>query len=199
MSLLLLFWLCLESDGVSEFWWSYSLSPLPARHFYDMRNQHQFWSRSQEMFQRDPEQATQAWGTTTMEVERQYGLRALSDAEREMLISRLPPHYLIHCYANCFDRDERKPDFIPWTAAFHASSDRAAWIRDRSLCLRLGTQSVVRMMKCHLSFLSEQECARARAPYKLPKDILRQALWRVDPTHTGYVSLAQFMQVCCQV
>jgi len=152
--------------------------------------------RSQELFRRDPEQATQAWGTMTTEIEQQYGVRTLSEAEREMLISRLPPHYLIHCYANCFDRDERKADFVPWTCSFHPSSDRAAWMRDRSQCVRLGTQAIIRMMKRHLSFLSEQECFRARAPYKLPKDILRQAFWRVDPAHTGYVSLAQFMQVC---
>jgi hypothetical protein len=130
-----------------------------------------------------------------MEIQKQYGLRSLADSEREMLISRLPPHYMIHAYANCFDRDERRPDFVPWTYAFHSASDRTAWIRDRSQCVRLSVQAVLVMMRKHLTYLSEQECARARAPYKLPKDILRQAFWRVDPHHTGYTSMAQFMQV----
>jgi echinoderm microtubule-associated protein-like 5 len=140
-------------------------------------------------------QATDNWGTTTVAIEKEYGLRALSDGEREMLIARLPPHYMIHSFANCFDRDERQPAFIPWTFAFHRTSDRTAWIRNRSQCIRLGTQAVLIMMHRHLGYISEQECKRARAPYKLPKDILRQAFWRVEPRRTGYCSLSQFMQV----
>lgn len=103
---------------------------------------------------------------------------------------------MIHAYANCFDRDERNGEFVPWVQAFHPSADRDAWIRDRSQCLRLGLQALIAMMREHIIFLSEQECTRARAPYKLPKDVLRRAFWRVDPTQSGYVSLAQFMQVC---
>lgn len=151
--------------------------------------------RSQDTFRSNPEQATNDWGDTTKELQAQYGIRSLSDCEREMLIARLPPHYMLHCFANCFDRSERGPDFIPWTYAFHKQSDRIAWIRDRSQCIRLGTQAILIMMRKHLSYISEQECKRARAPYKLPKDILRQAFWRVDPRRTGYCSLAQFMQV----
>ena len=149
-----------------------------------------------ETFKRDPQLATQAWGITTRELQDGYGLRALDDAERELLIERLPPHYMIHAYANCFDRDEKQNDFVPWTYAFLRSADRAAWMRDRPQCIRQGTQAALIMMRQHLTYISEQECRRARAPYKLPKDILRQAFWRVDPRRTGYVSLAQFMQVC---
>lgn len=152
--------------------------------------------RSSEDFRKDPADATQVWGTKTRELEKHYGLRSLSDAEREMLITRLPPHYMIHAYANCFDRDERNPEFVPWVQAFHPSADRDTWIRDRSQCLRLGLQALIAMMREHIIFLSEQECTRARAPYKLPKDVLRRAFWRVDPARSGYVSLAQFMQVC---
>jgi hypothetical protein len=152
--------------------------------------------RSSENFKKDPEDASRTWGTKTRELEKQYALRALSEAEREMLITRLPPHYMIHAYANCFDRDERSPEFVPWVQAFHPSANRDAWIKDRSQCMRLGLQALIAMMRQHIIFLSEQECMRARAPYKLPKDVLRRAFWRVDPMNSGYVSLAQFMQVC---
>jgi hypothetical protein len=152
--------------------------------------------RSSENFKKDPEEATRAWGTKTRELEKQYALRALSEGEREMLITRLPPHYMMHAYANCYDRDERNPEFVPWVQAFYHSANRDAWIKDRSQCMRLGLQALIAMMRLHVIFLSEQECTRARAPYKLPKDVLRGAFWRVDPTRSGYVSLAQFMQVC---
>lgn len=151
--------------------------------------------RSQEKFRRDPAAATAEWGTTTRDIQKGHGLRALADGERELLISRLPPHYMLHAYANCFDRDERQPDFVPWTAAWHAPCGRAQWLRDRPQCIRMGVQALLLMMRRHLVYISEQECKRARAPYKLPKDILRQAFWRVDAQRTGYVSLAQFMQV----
>lgn len=153
--------------------------------------------RSSERFKRDAEAATSEWDATAMAMQSQYGLHVLSNGEREMLISRLPPHYAIHALANCFDRDERSPDFVPWTAAYHSGSGRAAWLLDRSQCLRLGTQALLAMMRTHLVYMTEQECRRARAPYKIPKDLLRKAFWRIDLGRTGYVSLPQFMQVCC--
>ena len=151
--------------------------------------------RSQDAFKCNIDQATQDWGTTTQLLHKQYGLRALADGERELLISKLPPHYMLHAYANCFDRNEKGPDFAPWTAAWCSTAGRNAWLRDRPACVRLGTQALLAAMRRHLCYLSEQECGRARAPYKLPRDILRLAFVRVDPRRTGYVSLAQFMQV----
>ena len=128
-------------------------------------------------------------------LDKQYGLRALQDSERELLIARLPPHYMLHAYANSFDRDEKSSDFVPWTAAWCSAAQRAAWLRERPACVRLGTQALLAAMRRHLCYLSEQECSRARAPYKLPRDILRLAFVHVDVRRTGYVSLAQFMQV----
>lgn len=151
--------------------------------------------RSTEAFRKDPDGATQAWGATTAALQQQHGLRALADGEREMLVSRLPPHYMLHALAHCLDRDERAADFLPWTAAFADAAGRGAWLQDRSQCLRLGTQALLAMMRAHLVYMSGEECRRARAPYKLPKDMLRKAFWRVDPRRSGYVSLPQFMQV----
>jgi hypothetical protein len=151
--------------------------------------------RSTERFKKDPESATEEWAATASTVRSNFGLHVLSDGEREMLIARLPPHYKIQALVNCFDRDERSPDFLPWTAAFNPSAGRVAWLKDRSQCIRLGTQAMLAMMRTHLEYMSEQECRQARAPYKLPKDVLRKAFLRVDSRQTGYVSLPQFMQV----
>lgn len=125
----------------------------------------------------------------------QAGLTKLQLQEREWLIQRLPPHHQIHALSQCLNRDHQDPGFVPWTRAFHPSCNRAAWVRDMGQCLRLGTQALLQMMRTHVNFLSDRECSRARAPYKLVKDILRQAFWRVDPQHSGYTSMAQFMQV----
>jgi hypothetical protein len=133
--------------------------------------------------------------TSTARVQ-QAGLSKLQMQEREWLICRLPPHHQIHALAQCLDRDTRDKAFLPWTYAFQRSCNRAAWVRDMGQCLRLGTQALLQMMRTHLQYLSDRECARARAPYKLVKDILRQGFWHVDPSHSGYVSMAQFMQVC---
>lgn len=149
--------------------------------------------RSTRTFKADPDNA-ELVQQSTMRVQ-QAGLSKLQTQEREWLIERLPPHHKIHALSQCLDRDTHDRAFTPWTYAFHSACHRAAWVRDMGQCIRLGVQALLQMMRMHLKYLSDQECSRARAPYKLVKDILRQAFWRVDPAHTGYVSMAQFMQV----
>jgi hypothetical protein len=94
--------------------------------------------------------ATSEWVTTTLQVQQGYGLRALADGKRKQLVARLPPHYIIHAYADCFDRDERGPSFVPWTFVFHRAADPGAWLRDRAACVRLNTHAELVMMRRHV-------------------------------------------------
>ncbi|KAK9820398.1 hypothetical protein WJX72_009942 [[Myrmecia] bisecta] len=119
----------------------------------------------------------------------------LREDERVWLINKLPPHQKMHALRHSLDRDRQEGKFVPWTQAVMKELNGAAWEKNAEQCIRLAVQRVEDMMRRHLRFLSDQQCAAARAPSALVKDIMRQAFWRVDPKKTGEVSLQQFLQV----
>lgn len=83
--------------------------------------------------------------------------------------------------------------------------DAAAWRKSkhkksinheaRETCIRLALARLETMMRTHLQFLAEQDCARSNAPSSQTKHVLRRAFWKVDPGRTEHVSLQQFLQV----
>ncbi|GIL75046.1 hypothetical protein Vretifemale_4865, partial [Volvox reticuliferus] len=141
---------------------------------------------------------------------------ALSDAEREFLLTRLTPYQRIHALHQCLDKDQSSAckTWIPWPLAVlnretlvaqqegrkarppkYEMSDWNGGPAQRDMLMRLAIAELEYMMRRHLKFMSDWACNAARAPSALEKDILRQAFWRVDPQRTGSVSIQQFLQV----
>ncbi|KAJ9507961.1 hypothetical protein QJQ45_021288 [Haematococcus lacustris] len=123
------------------------------------------------------------------------GVEKLQETDRVLVLSRLSAHQRVHALRNCLDRDTRAPDFQPWTQRVWDRLDARFWKRNKEIAIRLANQRLENMMRRHLRYLSEQRCAAARAPAARTKDVLREAFWRVDPSHSGLVSLQQFLQV----
>lgn len=80
----------------------------------------------------------------------------LVDAERELVISRLPPHQQIFAFRNCLDRNMLDRSCEPWTQAVSPELDAEAWWSNREQCIRSAVLKILSWMKLHLRYLSEK-------------------------------------------